>query len=229
MRTHALGPLNARVLTDGGPVSNVVVLLHGFGATGDDLVGLGQVLDAPEATAFVFPEAPLRLDHWGSRAWWMIDPDLFERRARGERVDRRGELPPTLPQIRADVSAFLDATLAHFGVDEGSLVLGGFSQGAMVSLDATLHRTRKPRALVLLSGTLIAQSVWTPLLSTCGDLPVFQSHGARDPLLPFEVAEELRDLLRGAGAAVQFVPFSGEHEIPAQVLSALSRFLSAPA
>ena len=80
--------------------------------------------------------------------------------------------------------------------------------------------------LVLLSGTLLAEPEWTPLLKRRAGLKVFMSHGQQDPLLPFGASERLRDLLGGAGASVEFVPFRGQHEIPMPVVSKLRAFLA---
>ena len=67
---------------EGGGQGPVVVLLHGFGAPGDDLASLWRVLRAPTGTRFVFPEAPLSLEAMGmpgARAWWMIDMMRLQR------------------------------------------------------------------------------------------------------------------------------------------------------
>src|SRR5207253_1309247 len=74
----------------------IVILLHGFGAPGDDLVPLWRVLDVPRATRFLFPEAPISfsMGFGESRAWWMIDPAYFDDLQRpGPRPDRTGEVP----------------------------------------------------------------------------------------------------------------------------------------
>ena len=207
----------------GGGDGPVVVLLHGFGAPGDDLVDLARVLRLPNQPRFVFPEAPLAIDGGAGRAWWMLDMELFERRARGERIDRSGEIPPSLPAVRAQISELLSEVCRYFGVDSPRLVLGGFSQGSMVACDATLHAAEKPAALLLLSSTLIAEPVWKPRMASIAKLPVFQSHGRLDPILPFEDAERLAALLRAAGADLDFAEFMGGHEIPPAVLAGMAR------
>jgi phospholipase/carboxylesterase len=106
-------------------------------------------------------------------------------------------------------------------------VLGGFSQGAMLSLDVALRTSRPLAGLVLMSSTLIAAGEWTPLFPTRRGLSVLESHGRDDPLLPFALAELLRDLLRHAGLEITWVPFRGGHAIPDVVLDALSAFLRA--
>jgi phospholipase/carboxylesterase len=60
-------------------------------------------------------------------------------------------------------------------------------------------------------------------------VPVVMSHGKRDALLPFAIAEALRDQLRAAGATVDWQPFIGGHEIPALVLDSVSAFVRARA
>ncbi len=207
----------------GGGDGPVVILLHGFGAPGDDLVDLARVLRLPNHPRFVFPEAPLALDGGAGRAWWMLDMALFERRARGERIDRSGEIPSSLPAVRTQVSELVSEVCAHFGVGPSRLVLGGFSQGSMLACDVTLHAADNPAALLLLSSTLIAESVWKPRMASLAKLPVFQSHGRFDPILPFEDAERLAALLRGAGADLDFREFEGGHEIPPAVLTGMAR------
>lgn len=216
---------------EAGPAATTVVLLHGFGAPGDDLVSLAEAL-APHAptTRFVFPEAPLELGglYGDSRAWWLLDlARLEEELRRGTPRDRRDELPEGLPSARAHVSRLLDQLTARFTIPADRLVLGGFSQGAMLSLDVALHRTAPPAALVLMSGTLIAESAWAPRLPTLAGVPVLMSHGRSDGLLPFGVAELLRDKLAAAGSVVDWHPFLGGHEIPSVVLAAFARFLNA--
>ena len=88
-------------------------------------------------------------------------------------------------------------------------------------LDVALRTDRKLGGLALMSGTLIAEHEWTPLFAARKDLAVMQSHGTGDPMLPFASAERLRDLMTGAGLAVEWVPFRGGHEIPPSVVDQL--------
>jgi phospholipase/carboxylesterase len=188
-----------------------VMLLHGFGAPADDLVPLAQVLDV--RAQFSFPAAPL--EYFGGRAWWMLDPDVFDHPER----DRTNELPDGLTAARSQVLAAIEQI-------DGPLVIGGFSQGAMLACDVALHTSRPLAALVLMSATLIDAPEWKKLAPSRKGLPVFQSHGTRDPLLTFEAAEKLRDLLAEGGLAVEFHPFRGGHEIPAEILARLAAFLN---
>ncbi|MFT3928019.1 MAG: phospholipase [Myxococcales bacterium] len=219
--------LTSHVLEESDSDGPVVVLMHGFGALGDDLVPLGDaLLELPNRPRIVCPEAPLSVEGGPARAWWMLDMEVFERRARGERIDRSQELPPNLPTVRAQVGELLREVAAYFQVQPSRLVLGGFSQGSMVACDVALHAAEKPGALLLLSSTLIAEPVWRPLAPTLHGVPVFQSHGHLDPLLPFEDAERLSALLRAGGADLSFVEFRGGHEIPRPALLGLAKTIA---
>lgn len=233
----------------GGGDGPLVVLLHGYGAPGRDLVPLSQVLSAPAGTRFAFPAAPLSLgpslgpafaDMFDSRAWWHIDIERFER-VLGQ-IDLRSG-PPSLssPSLQALVNdepaglasarekllAALDAMERALAVPSGQIVLGGFSQGSMLSLDLALRSPRKLAGLILYSTTMLCRGEWLAGMAARQGLRVFQSHGTQDPLLPFFIAEGLRDALRQAGLSVEFLPFRGAHEIPSPVLRGTGEFLHA--
>jgi phospholipase/carboxylesterase len=220
LTTRIVGPTDAKT---------TVVLLHGFGAPGDDLVALAQYLGArAPQTRFVFPAAPLELGglYGDSRAWWLLDLSRLEADLRtGKPSDRSGELPDGLPAARDHVTRLLDQLQARFSIANENLILGGFSQGAMLSLDVALHRETPPSALILMSGTLIAESEWAPRIPKLSGTPIVMSHGRADALLPFAVAEILRDRLVAAGAVVDWHPFVGGHEIPTAVLAAVGELL----
>jgi phospholipase/carboxylesterase len=221
-----LAGLTTRVVdrSNGNADATTVVLLHGFGAPGDDLVALAEAIRAP--VRFVFPEAPLELGglYGDSRAWWLLDlVKLEEELRRGTPRDRRGEIPDGLPAAREQVTRLVEQVQSRLPTKR--LVLGGFSQGAMLALDVALHRDTAPDGLILMSGTLVAESEWEPRMKKLAGVPVLQSHGRADGLLPFSIAELLRDKLRGAGANVDWHPFVGGHEIPMTVLSAATTFV----
>ena len=211
---------------EGGGEGPVVVLLHGFGAPGDDLVPLWRVLAAPSGTRFVFPEAPLDLgDRSLGRAWWWIDlEERIRRQELGEKRDTT-EVPSGLDAARSHVETLLDDLEAAMHPPPGKIVLGGFSQGAMLALDVAIRSTRPLAGLALLSGTPIATAEWAAYFERRSGLPVFMSHGQNDPILAFDLAVELRDTLSLHGMRVDWVPFRGGHGIPPNVVDELSAFL----
>ena len=219
LTTRIVGPSDA---------TTTCVLFHGFGAPGDDLVSLAGALEVP--VRFVFPAAPRELGgmYGDARAWWMIDIARFQaERDRGAAASRHTEAPAGLAEARARVMQLLAELQTRFAITADQIVLGGFSQGAMLAVDVALHRDTPPAGLILMSGTLIAASEWQPRMASLAGVPVMQSHGRQDAILPFGVAEVLRDKLIAAGAIVDWRPFSGGHEIPGQVIDAAAALLRA--
>ena len=212
---------------EGGGNGPLVVLMHGFGASGTDLVGLWRVLDVPRSVRFAFPEAPHEIPGmWGARAWWMIDLARAERAmAEGPR-SYASEIPTGMEDATDRVVQMVDALQKGLGAPDDRLVLGGFSQGSMAACNAVFTRNLAPAALVILSGTAVNLEAWKAGMGARRAMHVFQSHGTEDPLLSFQAAEQLRDTMRAAGLCTDWVPFRGGHEIPMPVLDALSRFLS---
>ncbi len=216
---------------DGGGDGPTVVLMHGFGASGTDLVPLAAEVPAPEGTRFVFPEAPLSLPaEFGggdSRAWWMIDVMRFQMAIMTGRTQELIEqVPEGLAKARGLIVLLLDELVRSHAVRRESLILGGFSQGAMLACDVALRTDEPLAALVLMSGTFIAATEWQPLMHKRQGLRVLQSHGTADPLLPFNIAKQLRDALNDGGLPVQFVPFDGGHTIAPQVLHKLGTLIT---
>ncbi len=233
MREVLLGGLRVRLTggVDGqgdgdGPV---VILLHGFGAPGDDLVPLAEVIDVPAKTRWLFPEAPLSLNmgFGDSRAWWIIDFARIQADREAGRIrDLSIEVPQGLALARERFLAFLKELPKQLPIDYKQTVIGGFSQGAMLTCDAVLQTDYPFAGLVQLSGNLLAQAVWGPLMRKRKGLPVFQSHGTQDDVLPNIGAERLRDVLTQAGLAVEWHSFRGGHAIPEMVLRRLGPFIT---
>jgi phospholipase/carboxylesterase len=217
--------------TDGHGSGNgpVVILLHGYGAPGNDLLPLADVLPGPAGTRWLFPEGPLPLNmgFGESRAWWLIDMARLEADRQAGRIrDLSSEVPPGLPQARQALETFLKGLPRALPVDFKQTVIGGFSQGAMLTCDLVMRTTLPFAGIVQLSGSLLAKQEWRPSIAKRAGLPVFVSHGTQDPILPYVMAERLRDALTAAGLAVQWHPFRGGHEIPEPVLAQLNGFLT---
>jgi phospholipase/carboxylesterase len=215
--------------------SAALILCHGFGAPGNDLVGLAPELvrqvPALRDVRFYFPAAPISLGEagWGdSRAWWLIDMAAIQRLQRDEVAQRefRKVEPEGMPAARKAMLALVQDVLAQTKLPMNKLILGGFSQGAMLATDVALRLEEAPGALVALSGTLLIEDVWRAKAKARAGLPVFQSHGRQDPVLPYRAAEWLRDLFVEAGQQHEFVPFDAGHTIGEDVLRKLGAFLA---
>lgn len=213
--------LVVRVVGPSPPTATTTaVLLHGFNTGGDDLVDLPRVIDAPPGVRFLFPEAPIPLTREGDkRAWWPMD---VEKLLADPSAVRTGTAPEGLVPVRQLISGLLDQ-LAKDGTKK--LILGGFSQGAMLALDVALHREVPVDGLVLMSTSSIPGAGWEERMERLRGVLVYQSHGKQDPLLSFDVARELRDQLTTAGADVDWLEFSGGHEIARPVFDGVARLV----
>ena len=220
------GPLVGHWVGDKDGSGPIVVLLHGFGAPGTDLVPLARELRLPDRFRFLFLQAPLTMPppFTDGRAWWMVDVGRFQMALMtGQLEPLERETPDGLSEARAQLAEAFEALRAS--QPRAALVLGGFSQGSMLALDHALYVDTPLEALVLMSSTLIHRDGWLPRMPDRKGLKVFQSHGQQDPILPFVQAQKLRGHLEDAGFDVTWHPFSGQHQIPTEVLQHLHAFL----
>lgn len=209
-------------VSEDGPT---VVFFHGFGADMTDLAPLAGAIQAPKGTNWVFPNGHLTVPlggHFEGRAWFPISVTELERSmATGQALDWSAVVPPGLKRAR-DLAFEL---IAKLGVPTSRLVLGGFSQGGMLATDVTLHMEERPAGLAILSGTLLNAEEWGRLAKKHAGFSFFQSHGMRDPVLNFAMAERLEKLLLTAGWQGRLQKFDGAHEIPPEVLIQLGAYL----
>jgi phospholipase/carboxylesterase len=208
-------------------------LFHGYGAPGDDLAGLYRGLDVDRAVRFAFPAAPHLLQGGfdfsafgmgAPRAWWHIDiAALEEALATGQHRDLTRSIPEGLPEARAMACETLDALEKE--LSPSHVILGGFSQGAMLATSIALETERKLDGLVAFSGTYLAEDVWKPRMPKRAGLRAVLTHGTHDPLLPFALSEKLARDLTEAGLRTRFVPFRGQHQIPPVALAAFEQLV----
>jgi len=157
----------------GGAPKKLVVLLHGLGADGNDLIGLAPYWAnlLPDAE-FLSPDAPFPCDMGPfGRQWFSVQNRTPETMLAGVRA-----AAPIL-------DAFLDDALKSRGLAGNALALVGFSQGAMMSLFVGLRREAAPAAILAYSGALVAPQLLAAELR-CKP-PVMIVHGDADPVVPF--------------------------------------------
>ena len=159
-----------------GSAKSLVVFLHGYGADGNDLISLADAM-APNLpdTAFAAPDAPDPCPGTAFGRQWFpipwIDGSTEAQAAAG------------LARSAAHLTAFLDARLQEAELQQGSLALVGFSQGAMLALHVAPRFDGEIAGIVAISGrllapeTLIAEARFKP--------PVLLIHGDQDPVVPF--------------------------------------------
>lgn len=184
----------------GGKADALVILLHGYGSNGADLIGLAPYwAKALPGAAFVSPNAIEQVPQVpGGYQWFPIsnlDPHLMEQGAKNAALS---------------VNRFIDRELEKHGLDESRLVLVGFSQGTMMSLYVGLRRARSIAGILGFSGVLVGRKLKEEMTSKP---PVLLIHGDRDPTIPiaamFDSAEQLAAAEHGAQWHVSYgIPHS---------------------
>ena len=186
-----------------GPASKatprqLVVLCHGLGADGHDLIDLapawGHAL--PDAL-FASVDAPFVQDFGFGRQWWSVadrSPPVMEAGAR---------------RAATFLGPFIDAELARLRLPADAYALMGFSQGAMTVLFTGLRHVPPPRAILAFSGALVAPETLAAELT--GRPPVLLVHGEADDVVPVARSRDAEAALRAAGVPVEatYVPRLG--------------------
>lgn len=201
-----------------------LVLLHGFASSPQEWLPFVATIRRPPATHLVFPEGPdVQADGRG-RGWWPLD--LASHRDGTGLPDLSRTRPAGLAAAAARVETLLEEITTRVGGRPGDVVLGGFSQGAMVSAEIAFRSDTPLKALILLAPTVIDEPSWRDGIPLRRGLPVFIAHGRQDEVLPFSASARLAETLRTAGLTVTWVPFDGAHDIPRPIVDALSEFLA---
>jgi phospholipase/carboxylesterase len=175
-----------------GTAKQLVVMLHGYGANGDDLIGLAQPLAQilPDAV-FVSPNAPFpcQANPFGGFQWF----DVWQ----GESSDRLAEVR----QASATVNAYIDGELERLGLEDRQLALLGFSQGTMLSLHVGLRRASAPAGILGYSGRLESPELLADEITVRP--PVMLVHGEEDAMLSVDLMAQAAARLTECGVAVE--------------------------
>jgi phospholipase/carboxylesterase len=211
--TAGSAPLASRERPARGEPEGLLVLFHGRGADEQDLFGLLDLLDPERRLLGVTPRGPLSLPPGGAH-WYAVRqigyPD-----------------PLTFGPTFARVCEWLDALAASTGIGPERTVLGGFSQGAVMTYAVALARARvRPAAAIALSGFIpTVESLELDLESA---LPPFAiGHGVYDNVIEVGWSRRARALLEPAGAQVVYREYPLAHAVDPQFLAELRPWLAA--
>jgi phospholipase/carboxylesterase len=198
----------------GGAPRKLVLLLHGLGADGNDLIGLAPHLARllPDA-AFVSPNAPFPCDMAPYGYQW------FSLQDRDPAAILSG-----VQAARPILDAFIDAQLARFKLTEPDLALVGFSQGTMMSLYTAPRRGKSVAGVVGFSGALVGQDLLAAEVKSRP--PMLLVHGDADPVVPVAASKAAKAALEAQGFTVELHIRPGlPHGIDEQGLVLAGRFL----
>jgi len=218
-----------------GAAQQLVVLLHGYGADGDDLIELAshwhRVL--PHA-AFVAPHAPARIPGQppgqpGGRQWFGLanfDPNQL-RRDPAQAAGLHEKMLAGAESAAPSLNAFLDDELARHRLPPRRLALVGFSQGTMMALHVGLRRPGGVGAILGFSGTLVGASALAELPRSAAPPPVLLIHGSADDLVPLEAMfSTLNGLVAAEIPARWHICMGLPHSIDAAGMELGGRFLA---
>jgi phospholipase/carboxylesterase len=187
----SFGPLS------GNPPKQLVVMLHGRGADGADLIGLAPMMakHLPDAL-FLSPDAPNPCEDAPVGLQWF---NRLGRTPENTAAGVRGAAPA--------IDAFLDHHLARHGLTDGDLALFGFSQGSMMALHVGMRRAAAPAAVLGYSGRLAApESLGDEITARP---PVLLVHGEADEIVPHASLAAAEAALSDAGVTVEAVSRPG--------------------
>jgi phospholipase/carboxylesterase len=186
----------------GGRPKQIVLLLHGFGSNGADMIALASHWQAllPDAL-FLAPNAPRQMaDLAAAYQWWPLSAFTPQALASGA------------ASAAPAIDAFIDRKLGQYGLSEADLAIAGFSQGTMMALHVGLRRPHQVAAIVGYSGILTGAPELARLPIT--KPPVLLVHGSVDPVVPFAALQAAKSALDQLGICVTaHVSTGGGHSV----------------
>jgi phospholipase/carboxylesterase len=196
-----------------GDPEGALVLFHGRGTDENDLFSLLDALDPDRRLVGITPRGPLRLPPGGAH-WYAVRRVGFP--------DRE-----TFDAVFPRAAAWVDALAGTVGVPLERTILGGFSQGAVMSYALGLGRGRpRPAGILALSGFIPTVQGFELDLGGLEGFPVAIGHGTHDPIISVEFGREARKRLEEARAAVTWRESPMPHSVDPEFLGELAGWVS---
>ena len=175
--------------SSGAAPKQIVLLIHGFGSSGSDMISLAPSWQQrlPDAL-FLAPHAPQRCGFGAGYQWWELSDITPHALATGA------------AQAAPSINAFIDRKLKQYGLSEADLAIVGFSQGTMMALHVGLRRPRQLAAIVGYSGMLAGSAELRHEQITRP--PVLLVHGSHDPVVPVAALHSAESDLKRLGIEV---------------------------
>lgn len=189
----------------------LVIVMHGRGADANDLSGLAPEIDG--GYRFLFPNAP---KPWEAAPGMHFGFTWFE------------GWPPvggSFTDSRRLMLEFIDAAVKRYPTPEGQLVIAGFSQGALVALDAGFRTAQKVAGIVAMSGAIHEAEL--PDLRSRPDTKVLIVHGSHDEVIPVNAARRTRLVLEEHGVHPEYHEFPMGHQVSMESLEVIREFIAA--
>ena len=194
----------------------MIILLHGFGAHMGDLAGLAPAIDA-EGYVYIFPNAPIPFEIGpGATGYgWTYPRRIPQELRRADDVDSVVDMLATL----------VDEVTEHYATAPGQIILGGFSQGGMMTYRYGLPNPDKFKGLAALSAVAPEADTMRDLLPTDRTQPIFVAHGTADMVIEVQMARDTIDFLEAQGYSPVYREYPMAHEISQQTLADLTEWI----
>lgn len=191
----------------------LVLVMHGRGADANDLADLAPMLDPPGGARFVFPNAPKPFEAYPGMTFGYTWFDGWPPRG------------TSLQESRALILKLIDHLVEHFPTPPGKLIVSGFSQGGLMSID-TGYRTAQPLAgIVVMSGGIAEADM--PDFAAKKDVPVLIVHGTEDDMIPVLTARRARRILEQHGIEPEYHEFPMGHHVTPESMEVVRNFMAA--
>lgn len=189
----------------------LVVLMHGRGADASDLSALAPVLDGPRGYRFIFPNGP---QAWDTGAGMTMGYKWFD------------SWPPevnSLRESRSRVLSFISELVRRYPTPKGKIIVSGFSQGALMALDAGYRTAEEIAGIVSMSGGLNEKDL--PNFTAQRDLPVLLIHGANDTVVSVTQSRNARLILESHGINPDYYEFWTGHFLTPESIAVVADFI----
>ena len=213
--------LPAIVIEPATPAQGSVIWLHGLGADGHDFEPVVPELKLPATLAlrFIFPTAPSMPvtvnGGYVMHAWYDIVSQRIDAQQDAEGIHASAK------QIEKWIQHELEA-----GIPADKIVIAGFSQGAVMSLQIGLRYPQQLAGIMVLSGYLpLAETFEKEKSEANAHTPVFMAHGTEDPLIPLMLAEKSRETLQATGYSIEWHQYPMQHGVSQDEIKAISAWL----
>jgi len=196
--------------------ANLIIILHGYGANMKDLVSLAENI-GDNKSIFVFPNAPFefQLSYQLYGYAWIFPPTMDPQ-----------EMPESMIDSADKLMVTIDMLIEYYKIKLPNVILGGFSQGAMMSASIGFVRPDIFKGVFMLSGMLLGEPYLSSSINSNNDQSVFISHGEFDSLVPFSNANKIVSFLGDYGYSPEFHQYPMGHELSMQSIQDLGEWIN---
>ena len=191
----------------------LVLVMHGRGADANDLADLAPMLDPPGGARFVFPNAPKPFEPYPGMPFGYTWFDGWPPRGQ------------SLQESRALILELIDDLVERYPTPPGKLIISGFSQGGLMSIDVGYRTKHEVAGIVVMSGAIAELDM--PDFAAKKDVPVLIVHGTEDDMIPVLAARRARRVLEQHGIEPEYHEFPMGHHVTPESMEVVRNFMAA--